>query len=286
MHKELPGTELSLAFVDLDFNPSLPDAQTIYAETLCTNRQLAEQLPPGARLQVEFPVPAYGVTCLSKPTPQIAPPLHGATLWRLVSQLSLNHLSLDETVQFGVDQELRQALEHHHLSPELRQRFEHHGIALSQQVVVSAHTQAGDGASWLLTDQESGAVYTVIAGADQLSVYTGQEALPVLREMLALYSAAEPAHTYDLLMGIQAINCRRVVRRLGPQGLARGLEITLVFDESRYPARETMLFAAVLNRFFPLYASMNLWTQLVVKSKGHEGAWKRWPPIVGAQPIL
>jgi type VI secretion system protein ImpG len=34
------------------------------------------------------------VTCLSKPTEPITPPLGGAALWQLVSHLSLNHLSL------------------------------------------------------------------------------------------------------------------------------------------------------------------------------------------------
>ena len=92
-----------LSFVDLDYNPSLPDAQTVYAQTLCTNRHLAEQLPISPRLQIEIAAPVLQVIGLDKPTPQIDPPLRGQTLWRLVSQLSLNHLSLNETVHFKVD---------------------------------------------------------------------------------------------------------------------------------------------------------------------------------------
>ncbi|NTW02054.1 MAG: hypothetical protein HGA19_12320 [Oscillochloris sp.] len=290
IRQNLPGTEVSLTFVDLEFNPRLPDAQSIYAETLCTNRQLAGQLPPGTALQIEWPAPVYRITCLDKPTAQVTPPLHGATLWRLVSQLSLNHLSLDETRQFGIDRSQQRALEGNNLSDELRQRFAHQGIFLSANIVVSSREIRQQKPGWLITDQETGKVYTVTADDEQLTVYTGQEALTALREMLALYSGSAPASTYDMLMGIAALTCRRIVRRLGPDapwsGLARGLEITITLDDDYYPGHEGILLAAVLNRFFTLYASVNLFTQLVVKNAEHEGVWKQWPPMAGTRPIL
>jgi type VI secretion system protein ImpG len=83
-----------LSFVDLDFNPKLPPQQTIFAHTLCTNRFLAEQIPSGGVLQLEDRAPVSGITCLTKPTSQIYSPSDGETLWRLISQLSVNHLSL------------------------------------------------------------------------------------------------------------------------------------------------------------------------------------------------
>ena len=94
-----PGTELRLSFVDLDFNPHLPPLQTVYAHTLCTNRDLAENLLDGARLEIEEAAPQQQIICLRKPTPQRQPPLGGATLWRLISHLSLNHLSLSDGPQ-------------------------------------------------------------------------------------------------------------------------------------------------------------------------------------------
>ena len=39
--KDIPGTDVLLSFLDLDFKPSQPPAQTIFAHTLCTNRDLA-----------------------------------------------------------------------------------------------------------------------------------------------------------------------------------------------------------------------------------------------------
>jgi type VI secretion system protein ImpG len=92
--RDLPGTELRIAFVDLDLNPALPDERTIWADTLCTNRRLAEQLQAGDRLQIEEEAPLHRIRALHQPTPQRDPPLGGAAMWRLVSNLSLNHLSL------------------------------------------------------------------------------------------------------------------------------------------------------------------------------------------------
>ncbi|HEX8688217.1 MAG TPA: type VI secretion system baseplate subunit TssF [Pyrinomonadaceae bacterium] len=97
LNKETPGTEVFLSFLDLDFKPAEDSpAQTVYAHTLCTNRELATQLSAGAALQMEEHAPLFRITCLTKPTPPVQPPLRGETLWRLISHLSLNHLSLSE----------------------------------------------------------------------------------------------------------------------------------------------------------------------------------------------
>jgi len=92
--KDLPGTEMYLSFLDLDFDPAVPSVQTVYAHTLCTNRRLAEQLPDGAVLQIEEAAPLHRIVALHPPTPQLDPALGGAAQWRLISHLSLNHLSL------------------------------------------------------------------------------------------------------------------------------------------------------------------------------------------------
>ena len=93
-HEDRPGTELYLSFVDLDFHPSHPPVQTVFAHTWCSNRFLAEQIPPGCHLSVEQEAPKARTSCLTRPTRHYNPPLGGHTLWRLVSHLSLNHLSL------------------------------------------------------------------------------------------------------------------------------------------------------------------------------------------------
>jgi len=70
------------------------------------------------------------------------------------------------------------------------------------------------------------------------------------------------------------------------RGFCRGLEITLVFDESAYVGSSALVFAAVLRHFFALYASVNTFAQLVITSHQREGTWKQWPPMAGAQHIL
>jgi type VI secretion system protein ImpG len=83
-----------LTFLDLDFQPHQPPTQTLFAHTLCTNRDLAAQLPAGTLLQIEEAAPLARIVCLNKPTAALPPPLNGATQWRLISHLSLNYLSL------------------------------------------------------------------------------------------------------------------------------------------------------------------------------------------------
>lgn len=95
----VPGTDMVLSFVDLDFKPARPAEQSVYAHLLCTNRGLAEQVPAGAFLQPDQPLPKREIVLLRRPTSQVQPPMDGETLWRLVSHLSLNHLSLDGTPQ-------------------------------------------------------------------------------------------------------------------------------------------------------------------------------------------
>lgn len=94
--KDLEGTDMVLSFMDLAFNPRLAENPTVYAYTLCTNRFLASQIPAGAALYVEEKLPISRIVCLEKPSAQVYPSEDGETLWQLISQLSVNHLSLTQ----------------------------------------------------------------------------------------------------------------------------------------------------------------------------------------------
>jgi type VI secretion system protein ImpG len=91
--RDMSGTDIFLSFRNFTFNPSLPATDVVFARTLCTNRGLAEQIVAGATMELDVDVPAVA-RCLTSPTPQVAPPDVGEDIWRLVSMLSLNHLSL------------------------------------------------------------------------------------------------------------------------------------------------------------------------------------------------
>jgi type VI secretion system protein ImpG len=93
--KEIPGTEMFLSFLDLNFKPTDPPVQTVYAHTLCTNRELTRKIPDDAPLQLEEKL-LYDISLIGRPSLPQSPLLGGPTAWRLISHLSLNHLSLAE----------------------------------------------------------------------------------------------------------------------------------------------------------------------------------------------
>jgi type VI secretion system protein ImpG len=94
--QQVPGTEMFLSFLDLNFKPTDPPVQTVYAHTLCTNRELTRMMPEDAPLQLEDKLLEYKINMLGRPSLPYPPLLSGATVWRLISHLSLNHLSLSE----------------------------------------------------------------------------------------------------------------------------------------------------------------------------------------------
>jgi type VI secretion system protein ImpG len=117
----------------------------------------------------------------------------------------------------------------------------------------------------------------------------GKESLEPLREILRLYSFSDRPSTFQQVNGIVEMECRRVVRRVGGdawRGFCQGTEVTLTFDENSYMGSGAFLLASVLQRFFSLYASVNSFSQLVIKSMQREGEWKRWPPMAGEQAVL
>ncbi len=91
------GTEVYLSLVDTGFKPNVPAIETMTVHTTCTNRDLPARLPFGDRdgdFEVESAAPLARVHCLKKPTATLRPPLRHAAHWRLISHLSLNHLSI------------------------------------------------------------------------------------------------------------------------------------------------------------------------------------------------
>jgi type VI secretion system protein ImpG len=93
----------------------------------------------------------------------------------------------------------------------------------------------------------------------------------------------------QMIEGITSVSSRRVVGRTGgptASGFARGVEVTIEFDEQKYIGIGMYLFAAVLERFLGLYASINSFSQLVARSRQGEGYFKKWPPRAADQPLL
>jgi type VI secretion system protein ImpG len=94
LREDISGTDTYISFVDRANTHMQPSQPILYAELLCTNRRLAEQVPIGARMVAEGISQTASLRCLYEPTAQRPPPLGNDTLWRLVSLLTLNHQSL------------------------------------------------------------------------------------------------------------------------------------------------------------------------------------------------
>ena len=91
-HRNIPGTDVYLSFVNHAFEATKPPCETVFAKALCTNRFLAEQIPAGATLHFDGKLPVTKMTCLDKPVSPAYSPMDGETLWKLVSQLAIHHL--------------------------------------------------------------------------------------------------------------------------------------------------------------------------------------------------
>ena len=96
-YRDDEGTEVHLSLVDLSGRPVDPGVEALTVRTICTNRDLPSRLPfgnEGGDFELEGALPLKRIVALLKPTDTLRPPLAGDSLWRLVSQLSLNYLSL------------------------------------------------------------------------------------------------------------------------------------------------------------------------------------------------
>ena len=121
------GTEVCVSLVDLNREPAATADWTLDVETTCLNRDLPHRLPFGGgqpRLQLsEGDALVARVSCLTPPTPTLRPARRRGALWRLVSHLSLNHLSL---VNEGKADALREILKLYDFadSPQTRQTID------------------------------------------------------------------------------------------------------------------------------------------------------------------
>jgi type VI secretion system protein ImpG len=207
------GSDVYLSLVDLSLHTCLPDAQAITVRCTCTNRDVVSRLPfgnAGGDFEVEGVGSIKGAVALRKPTSTLRPPMGRSTLWRLISHLALNYLSIVEE---------------------------------------------------------------------------GKEAF---QELLRLYNFADSADLEKQIAGIVGVGSQRHFARIRSDtgvAFARGTRIQLEFDEENFVGGGVFVFAAVIERFLALHASLNSFTQLVVKTRQRREVLKEWAPRAG-QVIL
>ncbi|HEV3383225.1 MAG TPA: type VI secretion system baseplate subunit TssF, partial [Gemmata sp.] len=217
------GTDVYLQLVDSNFNPAEAAGETVVVRTLCSNRDLATQLPrvgEEVRFGLGFAAPGVRVRSVRNPTGSLRPVNPRGRYWHLVSHLTLNHLSL--------------------------------------------------------TGDESGT-----------EAFKGLLRLYDLTDLAADPQTAALAR--NAIDGILSVSSKRTTGWVGTGelgGFARGLEIALELDETKFVGASGVLFATVLERFFGLYASVNSFTQLVARYRQRDGILKRWPPRAGDKPVV
>ncbi|QIB51862.1 type VI secretion system baseplate subunit TssF [Pseudomonas sp. OIL-1] len=185
--------------------------ETLSIELTCTNQNLPRQLALGDICLPSEETPEFlTFRNISAVTPCYAPPLHEDFLWKLISNMSLNYLSLANV------EALKVILETY----DLPRHYDKHAAKVSQR----------------------------------------------------------------LLGGLKHIGHSHVDRL--HRGLpVRGVRTELLMDPEGYLGEgDLFVFASILNEFFALYASLNSYHELVVKST--QGEVYQWTPRMGQQPLL
>ncbi|MBE0541990.1 MAG: type VI secretion system baseplate subunit TssF [Verrucomicrobia bacterium] len=223
------GTDVFISIVDGDMAPYRPDLRQLEIRALCTNRHLPIQMlknvgrtdftmdlsaPVNAIRIIQGPILPRPSLVLAGQNPEKPHVASGRFAWRLISHLSLNHLSLVDS-----------------------------------------------------------------------NAETGAEGL---REILKLYADPNDRQTLKQIDGIRHVQYQPIIRRVeipGPITFARGLEITVLFDEAAFEGLGVFLLGTVLEQFFAKYVSLNSFTETVVKTQQRKEIM-RWPARMGQRQIL
>ena len=208
------STELWLTLVDLAGKPTLPNYDTLTVRCLCTNRELPSRLSFGNEagdFEAEGASAVAQIVALRKPTNTVRPALSSGALWRLISHLSLNYLSLVEE---------------------------------------------------------------------------GREAL---QEILRLYTPGASNLLERQIEGIAGVSSKRhFTRVISEQGISfvRGTRVELELNEEYFVGAGAYLFASVLEHFLGLYASMNSFSQMSLKSRQRKEVVRIWPARAGHRILV
>lgn len=223
------GTDAYISIVDGDMAPCRPDLRQLGVRAWCTNRHLPIQMLKGVGrtdFTMEISAPVKAIRAISGPTlprpsmvlagqePDKPQSVSGRFAWRLISHLSLNYLSLQNT-----------------------------------------------------------------------NSETGAESL---REILRLYADAGDRQALKQIDGVRGVHFTPVIRRVetpGPITFGRGLEITVLFDETSFEGEGVFILGAVLDQFFAKYVSLNSFTETVIATQQRKEIM-RWPIQTGRKQIL
>ena len=87
------------------------------------------------------------------------------------------------------------------------------------------------------------------------------------------------------LLSAQSQPITRRVETAGPITFARGLEVSVEFDETAFEGSGVFILGAVLEQFFARYVSLNSFTETVIRSQ-QRGEIMRWKPQLGKRQLI
>jgi type VI secretion system protein ImpG len=123
-----------------------------------------------------------------------------------------------------------------------------------------------------------------------LSLVSNDKGVPdALQEILQLYNFEDSSFIRKQILGIKSVESKKVVRQVGGRvgtGFVRGLQTTITFDEDEFVGSGFFLFACVLDRFMALYASVNSFNQLEIRSIQRDEGIRLFRPRAGEQELL
>ena len=108
-----------------------------------------------------------------------------------------------------------------------------------------------------------------------------------LRETLRLFSDVSDKVNIARINALFALNARaitRTIQRHDGYFPARGMEISIIFDDDIIGDSNIIAFSAIIDRFLADYTSINSFTQCVAKNRKGQ-VLKSWPPRSGTGPL-
>ena len=115
-----------------------------------------------------------------------------------------------------------------------------------------------------------------------------EEGATALRELLRIYADVADASVAKQINGIRKVSIEPMHHRIpmpGPILYGRGVKIEIEVDELAFSGISPYLLGAVLEQFFARHVSINLMTELVLKTM-QRGEIGRWKPRMGARPVV
>jgi type VI secretion system protein ImpG len=110
-----------------------------------------------------------------------------------------------------------------------------------------------------------------------------------LQELLRLFNSGDSVVGERQIQGILNVKGSPCFSRVTTDhgiAFARGHRVEIDFDEEQFTGGGLFLFASVLERFLGLYASLNSFSQLIVRSSQRKLALREWAPRAGWTPLI